>query len=117
LRSIELSDSVSTISLQISVIKSEFEQLINLLNIQEQTKDYLQNIENLEKNLTQNNVDATQDQVNNMLTNLSILDPTDTKKNKIKEKIDALQNQINAIKYQLKKTHRPMLINADSPSI
>jgi len=121
LRLIELSDSASIVALQIIAIKSEFDALINTLKIIKQTKDYLNNLQSLEKNLTSDNVDETQNQINDMLMNLSTLDHTNLKNianiDAIKSKIAQIQNKIISIKNKLDLNKRTMLINADSPSM
>ena len=121
LRMIELSDAASPLGLQVAVIKSELDNLVNKVQIVQQTKDYNKNLQNIEKSLTPQNVDEVQEKINNMMTGLSTLDQTDTQnlvdQNAIKEKMATLQKQVTAIKDELRRTDQKVLINADSPTV
>ena len=120
LRLIELSDAASAIGLQVAVIKSELDNLVNKIQVVHQTNEYHNNLENIAKNLTPENVNEVQEKINNMQSGLSTLDQTDTQNlvnpDAIKKEMAQLQTQVTLIKDSLSRTDNKVLINADSPT-
>lgn len=115
LRLFESSDKAASLSLQLAVIRSEVDYLVNKLQIINQIKEYAQSLQSITQNLTATNVDAVASKLNNMIIGLQTVEqvqlPDTIDIKKIKKDVAALQDKIATIQHITKATDKPMLVN------
>jgi len=115
LRLFEGSSMAPSLSLQLAVIRSEVDYLVNKLQIIHQVKDYVNSLQGITKDLTADNVDAVESKLNNMIAGLQTLDQSNLKDTidleKIKKDVTKLQSKIADVRKKIDMMNRPMLVN------
>lgn len=115
LRLFESSDKAASLSLQLAVIRSEVDYIVNKLQIINQIKEYAQSLQSITQSVTATNVDAVASKLNNMIVGLQTVEqiqlPDTIDIKKIKKDVAALQDKIATIQHNTKATDRPMLVN------
>lgn len=115
LRLFEGSDMAPSLSLQLAVIRSEVDYLVNKLQIIHQIKDYVSSLQDITKTVTADNVDAVESKLNNMIAGLQTLDQSNFSDSidleKIKKDVTILQSKISDVRKKIEMMNRPMLIN------